>query len=170
MDTLFETARLTVRPLRLDDADFVLRLFNAPNWLQFLPDRQVRTREAAGRYLREVYLQGYADNGFGAWAVTLQGEPIGICGLFRRPYLPIPDLGYALLPDFEGRGYAFEAAAGALSYVRDHLGMSSLAAVVSEANTRSVQLLERLGFDFKESVLIPGEDRAVSVFVVDLFR
>ena len=118
MSPLFETERLSIRLMIPEDAAFILRLFNAPNWLRFLGDRGIKTPEDARRYIEDVYLKNYDDQGFGAWVVTLKtsGEPIGICGLFQRPYLALPDLGYALLPEFEGMGYAGEAAGATLSY------------------------------------------------------
>ncbi|WP_162852742.1 GNAT family N-acetyltransferase [Dinghuibacter silviterrae] len=164
MSFLFDTARLRVRMMTPEDAPFVLQLFNAPNWLQFLPDRHVRTVEAARDYITDVYLKSYRDNGFGAAVVTLKesGEPIGICGLFQRTYLPVPDLGYAFLPAHEGKGYAAEAAGGMLDYLRP--AQPDLRAVVSSENTRSVHLLEKLGFQYMEKVRPPGEDRMVLVY------
>lgn len=170
MQTLFDTPRLTLRMMTPEDAPFILELFNSPQWLRFLGDRHVRTLEEAGAYIRDIYLKNYADNGFGAALVTLKdsGTPIGICGLFQRPYLPGPDLGYSLLPAFEGNGYAREAAAGTLQYVRTHQGRHTLSAIVSAANIRSVQLLRKLGFVYDKDIRPPGEDRMVSLYHVAL--
>lgn len=170
MLNLFETPRLAIRMMTPEDAPFILQLFNAPTWLQFLGDRNVRTLEDARAYITDIYLKNHTDNGYGAYLVTLRdsGEPIGICGLFRRPYLPVPDLGYSLLPAFEGKGYAFEAASATMDYVGSHLGKTELRAIVSEANTRSVRLLEKLGFVFMEKVQPPGEERMVLVYDVNL--
>jgi RimJ/RimL family protein N-acetyltransferase len=172
MEALFETERLTVRRMQQTDADFIFRLFNSPTWLQFLGDRNIRTLEEAGSYLRNVYLRGYADNGFGAWLVARKegGEAIGLCGLFKRPYLAIPDLGYSLLPEFEGMGYAYEAASGTLSYASNEFARKSLLAIVSEKNTRSVHLLEKLGFLFKEQILPPDEERTLRLYGIILPR
>jgi ribosomal-protein-alanine N-acetyltransferase len=165
MPPLFETERLHIRLMTREDDSFILRLFNAPNWLQFLPDRNIKTREEARRYIEDVYLKNYEDLGFGAWVVTLKtsGEPIGICGFFQRPYLALPDLGYSLLPAFEGMGYAGEAAGAALSYAGKELGKKELLAIVSEANTRSVRLLERLNFSYSHRLQLP-DDKQVAVW------
>jgi RimJ/RimL family protein N-acetyltransferase len=170
MESLFKTERLVVRRMDLEDAGFIFRLFNSPKWLQFIGDRNVRSPEEAGNYLKNVYLKSYADNGFGAWLVTIKdsGEPIGLCGLFRRPYLASPDLGYSLLPEFEGKGYAFEAASGALSYVSNEMKRTSLLAIVSERNKRSSHLLEKLGFTFMEEIQPPNEDRILHLYSINL--
>jgi RimJ/RimL family protein N-acetyltransferase len=165
MNPLFETERLHIRLMTPEDASFIIRLFNAPNWLQFLGDRNIKTPEDARQYIEDVYLKNYGDQGFGAWVLTLKtsGEPIGICGLFQRPYLALPDLGYALLPAFEGMGYAWEAAGATLSYAGKQLGKKELLAIVSEANTRSVRLLEKLGFAYKDRLRLP-DDKQVAVW------
>jgi RimJ/RimL family protein N-acetyltransferase len=170
MHALFETERLKIRLLEPEDAGFILRLLNSPTWLQYLGDRHIRSLEDAGRYLENVYRRGYAENGFGAWLVTLKdsGEPIGLCGLFKRPYLDWPDLGYSLLPEFEGKGYAYEAAFAALSYVQRAMGKTELLAIVSEANTRSRRLLEKLGFVFRERILPPNENKTLLLYARQL--
>jgi RimJ/RimL family protein N-acetyltransferase len=170
MRTLFETQRLAVRLMEHADAGFILRLFNSPNWLHFLGDRNVRSLEDAAGYVKNVYLKGYAENGFGAWMVTLKesGEPVGLCGLFKRPYLTLPDLGYSLLPEFEGKGYASEAASGVLSYVSNELKRTELLAIVSEQNIRSARLLKKVGFVFAEKIQPPGEDRTLLLYSIAL--
>lgn len=164
MSTLFDTPRLRIRMMTPEDAPFILELFNSPNWQRFLGDRKVRTNEDARMYITDVYLKNYADNGFGAALVTLKesGEPIGVCGLFQRPFLSVPDLGYAILPAFEGKGYALEAARGTVAFVKPR--QAELRAIVSNENTRSVRLLEKLGFRYIEQITIPGEDRSVSLY------
>ena len=87
-----------------------------------------------------------------------------MCGVFRRAYLEQPDLGYALMPAYEGQGYALEMAAAALTYCFYQLGIPELLAIVSEANTRSVRLLEKMGFDFKKTIEPPGEGRTIMLF------
>ena len=166
--TLFTTERLYVRKLVPEDAPFLLALFNAPNWLQYLGDRNIKTMEAARTYLEEVYIKGYEENGYGAWLVILNdgGAPIGLCGLFKRSYLDQPDLGYSFLPEYEGKGYAFEAASGTLTYALDSLKLTELLAIVSEGNQRSKRLLEKLGFSFKELVSPPEENRTLQLFSV----
>jgi RimJ/RimL family protein N-acetyltransferase len=166
MSKLFETPRLEIRSLTPDDASFILALFNAENWLRFLGDRNIKTLDSARNYLESIYIRSYADNGHGAWLVTKKdtGESIGLCGLFKRPYLDLPDLGYSFLPAFEGHGYAIEAASATLHYCQCHLQKTELTAIVSENNVRSVRLLEKLGFVFTEKVTPPGEDRMLLLF------
>jgi RimJ/RimL family protein N-acetyltransferase len=93
-------------------------------------------------------MTSYARNGFGLWLVELldSGEPAGMCGLIRREGLEDADIGYAFLPEHWGVGYAQEACTAALTLGREHFGLSRVVAIVSPWNTRSVRVLEHLGF------------------------
>jgi RimJ/RimL family protein N-acetyltransferase len=94
------------------DAAFVVELLNDPSFLQHIGDKGVRTEADACRYLETGPLASYARHGFGLLRVGLResGEPVGMCGLLKRDWLPDPDIGFALLPRFWRRGYALEAA------------------------------------------------------------
>ena len=46
------------------------------------------------------------------------GTPIGMCGLLKRDWLADVDIGFALLPRFWAKGYAFEAASSVLAHAQ----------------------------------------------------
>lgn len=154
------TARLALRRLSTDDAAFVLRLVNEPSWLQFIGDKHVHTLEDARQYLLKGPLAMYAQHGFGLYLVEIASSriPIGMCGLIRRDALPDVDIGFAFLPEFWGQGYARESAVAVLDYARRTLGLPRVVAVTAIDNTRSIKLLESIGFQFAGMVrLSPGE-------------
>ena len=146
-----ETARLTLRRMDLGDAGFILGLLNEPSFLLHIGDKGVRTEDDARRYIAEGPLASYASYGFGLRIVERRdgGEPIGICGLLKRDWLENADLGFALLPAFWGRGYAFEAASAILDDARGRLGLRRIVAVTTLDNDASIQLLGKLGFRFE---------------------
>lgn len=148
------TPRLALRCLDLDDAPFYLRLVNEPSFIQHIADKGVRTLDDAREHLRNGPMASYARHGHGLWMVELKetGTPIGICGLIRRDVLDDVDVGYALLPEFCGHGYAAEAAAAAVAHARDALGLRRVVAVVNPDNARSLRLLEKLGFRYERMV------------------
>jgi len=170
MKILFETPRLQVRTFAATDDAFVLELLNTPSWLQYIGDRQIRTLADAQRYIMNNLLKLYAEQGYGAWVVVLKetGNPIGICGLFKRKYLDQPDLGFAFLPAFEGLGYAYEAATGTITYSRQQLPFTRLFAITQPDNHRSVRLLERSGFTRQGTILPPGEAEELMLFDLEL--
>jgi ribosomal-protein-alanine N-acetyltransferase len=166
---LIATQRLRIRPIEIGDAAFLLRLLNDPAFIRNIADRNVRTLDDAVRYMEAGPIASYAKNGFGLWLVTLadSGEPAGICGLLRRDVLPDVDIGYAFLPEFTGRGYAFESARAVLEFGRNTLGFRRIVAVVDQDNAPSIRLLEKLGFRRESTVRLAPNDKELLLFADD---
>jgi len=156
LNLLFETARLVIRPFNLDDAEFIVRLLNEESFLRCIGDKQVRTNNDAEAYLANGPIASYEKYGFGLSMVQLQGcaTPIGMCGILKRPELDWPDLGYAFLPEFCGKGYAYEAAAAVLQAGIKQHGLTKVLAVTLPNNLSSNKLLTKLGFRLKDSIEI----------------
>ena len=159
---VFGTGRLRLDRLTADDAPFILELVNEPDWLRFIGDRNVHDLAAARTYIEKGPRDMYARLGFGLYKVSLQdGTPVGMCGLIKRDGLDDVDIGFAFLARHRGRGYAREAAAATLEHARS-LGLTRLVAITSPDNVRSMQLLEKLGFVYRETLRLPqhgGESR-----------
>ncbi len=83
--------------------------------------------------------------------------PIGLCGFVKRETLPDPDIGFALLPEFEKKGYGYEAADAAMLYGKEKLGLSRVLAITTSDNESSARLLKRIGLSFEREVRIAGE-------------
>lgn len=160
------TARLELRVAALTDAAFFLALLNDPSWLENIGDRGVRSAADAERYIRETLQAPHQALGFGLYVVQLKatGQPIGVCGLLKRDFLPGPDLGFALLPRFVGCGYATEAARAVLEHAQRTLGIARLYAIVKRGNRRSERLLGALGFHREGPRPIP-EGAEVELYV-----
>ncbi len=163
-----ETVRLEIRVVAMDDAPFFLRLLNDPDFLRYIGDRGVRTLEDAQRQIAERYLAHFAIHGFGPYVVRLRatGEPIGIVTLIKRDWLKHADIGYALLPEYRGRGLAEEATRALIDYARTAFGLSDFAAIADPGNLRSESLLARLGFRFDRLLRPPDEDLRLSLFLL----
>lgn len=157
---ILETERLIIQLLSIDDAAFILTLLNSPGWLQFIGNKNVHTIEDAQNYILNGPLKSYKQQGFGLYLMNLKNgnERIGICGLIKRETLKDADLGFALLPEFQGRGYVAEAAAAILNYAHSNLKLNRIAAITQPDNLACIKLLESLGFVFKNKISSPGED------------
>ncbi|MEM1216618.1 MAG: GNAT family N-acetyltransferase [Bacteroidota bacterium] len=166
----FSTERLHLSPITLADAPFILALLNSPRWLEFIGDRGVNTLADAEAYIENRILPAMEQEGIVSWKVTLKsnGETIGNCGFYQRDFLDIPDLGFALLPEYIGKGYGFEAASGSMTYGIEHFGVKSCCAITSPENVASIGLLKKL--DFKEIGLTkwPDDEEALLLFEWDL--
>lgn len=140
--------RLVIRKFNLDDVNFIIELLNDETFIKNIADKNVRSADDAHRYLQEGPFTSYREFGFGLGLVALKkcGTPIGMCGLLKRIELPHPDLGYAILPQFCGKGYAFEAANSVLLAAKNDYKLEKVLAITSPENIRSNKLLKKLQF------------------------
>lgn len=143
-----ESERVTVRQFTLDDAEFVIELLNDDSFIRYIADKKVRTIVDAENYLKSGPLASYAKIGFGLSLVMLTESktPIGMCGLLKRDELEFPDLGYAFLPQYCGKGYALEAAKAVLKEGMKRHFLSRVLAVTLPHNQHSNRLLQQAGF------------------------
>lgn len=149
MNIMCETERLIIRHLQLEDAEFIVRLFNDESFIRYISDKHIRTNEDAENYLETGPFESYKTYGFGSNLVVLKatGQPIGTCGLFKRAELEHPDIGYAFLPEYCGKGFAFEAASTVLREAVTTRALNVILAVTLPENRGSNALLKKLGFD-----------------------
>jgi len=149
------TQRLSLHILREDDADFMKSLVNSEGWLQFIGDRNVHSLDDAREYIGRI--QKTPD--FTYWVVRLRetNTPIGIISFLKRTYLEHFDIGFAFLPEFNGRGYAYEAANEVLSIVRKEPRFPHVIATTLPNNVSSIKLLKKLGFQFANEIEVGSE-------------
>jgi RimJ/RimL family protein N-acetyltransferase len=170
VDPVLETDRLFLRRFVLDDAGFIVELLNQPSFKQYIGDRGVDTRDDAVAYLENGPRKSYETWGYGAYLVAPKdgGVPIGMCGFFRRDNLDHPDLGFAFLERYFGQGFAVEAARAVVAHARDVLGLPLLAAVTDPANSRSIALLEKVGFRYAGPYSMPDDDTVLNYYAISL--
>jgi RimJ/RimL family protein N-acetyltransferase len=164
--TVLDTQRLSLRELTPDDAQFILKLLNEPSFLRYIGDKKVRNLEDARQYILNGPVASYERNGFGLYLVELKESytPIGMCGFLKREDLPDPDIGFAFLPEFWSKGFAFEAAAALLQDGRERLRLQRILAITSLDNDASVKLLERLEFSFDRVITLAAGREQVKLF------
>jgi RimJ/RimL family protein N-acetyltransferase len=164
--TILETARLVVRKISIDDAEFILQLLNEPSFLRFIGDKGVRNIADAIQYIQSGPLASYERFGFGQYLVDLKesGVPIGMCGLLKRDSLPDVDIGFAFLPNYWSQGYAFETASAVMDYGRSTLGLRRIVAITSPDNAASGRLLEKIGLRFERLIKLADDQAEVRLF------
>lgn len=86
-------------------------------------------------------------------ALNTTNKPIGMCGFLKRDYLEHHDIGFAFLPEYEGKGYATQATITALKYAKTHLNFKTVMAITTPDNERSVKLLKKSGFNFVKKII-----------------
>jgi RimJ/RimL family protein N-acetyltransferase len=167
---ILETERLILREIVKSDAEFMLDLLNQPSFIKYIGDRNVRTVKDAREFIENRYRQSYREHGFGLYTVELkEGKtPIGICGFVKRDYLPDADIGFAFLPQFERKGYAFESANAVMKYGREILGLKRVLAITTQDNESSIKLLGKIGLKFERLIKLPHDDEELKLFSIEI--
>ncbi len=155
----YETERLIIRPMSVEDGAFILDLYNRPEFIKYIGDRNLRTVSDAENYIRNRFLPQFQKLGFGNYLIlTKDGNyQIGGVGIFEREGLDIVDIGFSLLDEFTGKGYAYEAAVKVKSIGMDEFGLQKISAITTKDNFSSQRLIEKLGLTFQKFVHIPGD-------------
>ena len=145
------SSRLKLRKLTTKDADFIVELLNDPDWLRYIGDRGVKNEQDAITYIQQGPQAMYQQYGTGLLLVEslAHQQPVGLCGLLKRTELLHPDLGFAFLPLYRKQGFALEAAKLVLADVCERKLSEKVLAITSVDNEKSINLLDKLGFDFK---------------------
>lgn len=156
--------------MTLDDAAFMLSIWNDPAFMRYVGDRGIRTVAEAEAALVDSAFALYEIYGYGPYCMVLKqgGTLAGICGLFRRDNLEYPDIGFAVLPQFYRSGLTMEAAEAVIEHARLDLGIDYLTAIVSPNNVASISLIEKLGLTFDRGITMPGEDDEISLYGISL--
>ena len=151
---ILQTKRLALSEATVDDAHFFMELMNSSNWLPHIGDRGIDDIKKAESYIEDSLLNSYRKNGFGLYKVLLKPllEPVGICGFVKRDYLEHPDIGFAILPKFEGKGYMSEAALATISYGFEVLKFQTILAVTTEENQGSKKILDKIGLEYVKRI------------------
>ena len=154
----FETERLVLKPFAVTDAAFLLTLLNSPKWLQYIGDRNVHTEEEAVDYINVRMITQLDRLGYGNYLLIRKEDnaPMGACGLYERPELPMIDIGFAYLPEFEGKGYGYEAASYLLQAGKKDFGLQKVCAIAAKENIVSQKLLGKLGLQFVKNIFVEG--------------
>jgi RimJ/RimL family protein N-acetyltransferase len=157
---IVETERLLLREINVEDAAFILRLVNEPSFVSNIGDKGLKNLTDAQRFILEGYWTNQKRSGYGMFLVELKGggDPIGSCGLLYRKVLDVSDIGFAFLPEYWNRGFAYEAAEAIMGYGHLTLGLKKIVGLTSEDNLGSIKLLKKLGMDFKKTVKMSDDD------------
>jgi [ribosomal protein S5]-alanine N-acetyltransferase len=141
-----ETRRLELRPLAPDDALELLRVCNDPAVRRHLFDGGPVSEEAAGAMIRHSE-RDFAEGGVGLFGLRRRGTKglIGFCGLFVAEGVGEPELAYALLPSWWGRGLGTEAARAVAGHALEAAGFQRVLVAADGANAASARVIGRLG-------------------------
>jgi ribosomal-protein-alanine N-acetyltransferase len=165
---LFETERLTVRRFTAGDSENFFLLNGNAEAMHFI--RPVKNREQSEAFLLEnlcFYLDGSI---LGRFAVheKISGR---FAGTFSFLYLTGEadfHIGYALLPEAWGKGFATELVCKGIGYFFEQTGYKALFAITDMENLPSQHVLLKSGFYKKGQVMEQG--KSLELFCIDAPR
>ncbi len=165
MHIIFQTPRLILRRFTEADAPLLLQLNSNPEVLKYLHEPLLETEEQALHVIHNIIFPQYKNN-LGRWAIHLNdsNQFIGWCGLKYLSDTDEIDLGYRLMQQFWGKGYAFEAAKYTVTYGFEQLHLKTIVGRAHIDNTASLKILEKVGMQFlKQEVL---DDSPVKMYAI----
>lgn len=146
---ILTTERLSIEEAKVEDTSFFFELLNSSNWIEYIGDRGIKTEADALGYIKNSLIKSYRENGYGLYKIILKeaAKPIGLCGFLKREYLDHEDIGFAILPQYERKGYMYEASDAMMRYGKSELEFNTIYAITTAKNLGSQNLLVRLGLN-----------------------
>lgn len=165
----FETERLHVIPTTENDAKFIYELLNTPKWIKYIGDRGVKTVENAKDYIKEKMIPQLERLGYSNYTLIRKedNKKIGTCGLYDREGLEGIDIGFAFLPEYEKKGFAFEASSKIRDIAFNEFEIKSISAITTKDNISSQKLLEKLGFEHTGITKLPNDNEELLVYKIE---
>ncbi|MEI4620479.1 GNAT family N-acetyltransferase [Bacillus cereus] len=153
-----ETERLHIRPYRICDASALYELQKQPEVNLYIPEPIYSLKEIEDIIYWSIDMnQRNTVNHIGKFNLSIiektSQKLIGYCGLGPSDFEPTStELYYALSRDTWGKGFATEATSALLQYAFSTIEIETIMASVFPENKKSIHVLNRLGFEFKETV------------------
>ncbi|MFC3676633.1 GNAT family N-acetyltransferase [Ferrovibrio xuzhouensis] len=159
---VLETDRLILRPPQAEDFE---------PWAAFVADAEVQRfiggaqeRAVAWRMLR-LMAGAWAMDGFGMFSVLekASGCWIGRLGPWCPADWPGTEVGWALVRDAWGKGYAIESATAAIDWAFDNLGWTEVVHTIAPENVNSQAVAKRLGSTILRDGWLPAPINSATV-------
>jgi len=162
-----ETARLTLRPARLGDADGLFALYSDPRVVRYWAWPAWTSIEQAHDYITRMAPK--PDSLPLVAARRVEGDVVGTVSLYQiNAQNRRAELGYALRQALWGQGYASEMVGAVLAHAFDALGLHRIEADIDPRNDASARLLERMGFlregYLRERWIVNGEVQDTALY------
>ena len=158
-----ETERLKLRRADLNDINGLFAMRSDAEIMKYIPRPVAENLEEISEFLK-LTDEKINTNEMINWVITLKDDPkmMGTIGYYHiKPEHYRAEIGYMLLPEFQGRGYVTEAINEVTKYGFKNMELHSIEAVIDPANLASAKVLEKCNFIkegyFKESEFYNGQ-------------
>jgi [ribosomal protein S5]-alanine N-acetyltransferase len=159
---ILKTERLLLRRLNNADVNEIMALRSNPETMKYIPRPLAKTIEDALEHIAMIDRKIENNEGIN-WAITLKdhSELIGIIGHYRiKPEHYRAEIGYMILPEYNGKGIVSEAIKEVVKYGFEVMQLHSIEAIIDPENYASAKVLEKNEFvkeaHFKENEFYEG--------------
>ena len=145
---VLKTERLILRQLISSDNIEIFALRSDDNVNKYLNRKPSKSIDDAKTFIQTIN-KNIQRNDSIYWAITLNGTDklIGTICLFDFSDDNLKaEIGYELLPDFQGKGIMQEATSKVIGFGIQHIGLNSIEAYTHSENESSTRLLKKLNF------------------------
>ncbi len=146
------TQRLLLRQVTIQDWDGLLPYYTSP----------VATRYTTGKPLSRAetwrsiacMIGHWQIHGYGPYAIEdkTAGSLLGICGYWYPGEWPEPEIKWGLLENYQGKGFAREAATAVLTEAKQSLPEIPFISLIHPDNQASINLALSLGAVFEKEI------------------
>jgi RimJ/RimL family protein N-acetyltransferase len=156
-----ETPRLFISYFLADNpkhCQFLYEMYNSALFVEYNGKTSITDAEKAQERIGGRFVEEHQRNGYGNYLVSLkqspdnkltEAEPIGSVSLMKGDTITAPDIGYSIIPEFNGKGYATEAGKALIEYAKTKLGVENVFGFLSVKNLHSKRVMEKLGLEFR---------------------
>ncbi len=159
----FENDLIKLNFLSSEDSLFLYELMNTKDWIEFIGERYISDENAALSYINKVS----ENQELNFWVITdkKKDQKVGVVTLIKKSYLDHPDIGFAMLPQYYRKGFAYKSSNIILDHYFSTTINKSILATSLKHNERSISLLKKLGFVYQEEIF--QEDQPLNVYCLD---
>lgn len=151
------TQRLRLEKIEKSHFNDLFALVSNPKVQRYFPTTLNRNE---AREFYEKIQNRYETDGYCFWAVVRQDDNqfIGICGILKQEVdgQIETEIGYRILDEFWGKGYATEAAEGCIKYAKEKLKKISVISLILSVNAPSIKVAEKNGLKFEKESMFHG--------------
>jgi ribosomal-protein-alanine N-acetyltransferase len=163
---------LILRRVVKEDVPEIFALRSDQEVMKYIPRPLLKTEEEAIAHITAIDEKIDSNEGIN-WAITQKGSPklIGIIGHYRlKPEHFRSEIGYMLLPEYQGKGIISEAIKEVINYGFDVMKLHSIEAIIDPENISSEKVLKKNGFvkeaHFKENEYYEGRFLDTAIYSI----
>jgi RimJ/RimL family protein N-acetyltransferase len=148
--TVIQTVRLILRPFVIDDLDTTHAYAGNPENTEYMIHLPNETKQETEQFLQRVINEWRNDlPRFYEYAITLRGRHIGAVSIYLDAHREEGELGWIIHKDYQGNGYASEAAKAVMAMALKKLGLKKIVAHCDCRNTPSVKVMQKIGLSLE---------------------